>query len=91
MRRKQRRKDDIINSDEFILEVPTELRMRRKQRRKDDIINSTEERGYIMPQSYTPEFRKKIVRLHTEEGVPAKASLLSMGYPKPAFPSGAAN
>lgn len=44
-----------------------------------------------MPQSYTPEFRKKIVRLHTEEGVPAKASLLSMGYPKPAFPSGAAN
>ena len=45
----------------------------------------------VMPQSYTPEFRKKIVRLHTEEGVPAKASLLSMGYPKPAFPSGAAN
>ena len=44
-----------------------------------------------MPQSYTPEFRKKIVRLHTEEGVPAKASLLSMGYPKPAFPSGAVN
>ena len=44
-----------------------------------------------MPQSYTPEFRKKIVRLHTEEGVPAKASLLSMGYPNPAFPSGAAN
>ena len=44
-----------------------------------------------MPQSYTPEFRKKIVRLHTEEGVPAKASLLSMGYPKPAFPSGVVN
>ena len=68
MRRKQRRKDDIMNSDEFILEVPAELRMRRKQRRKDDIINSTEERGYIMPQRYTSEFRKKIVRLHTEEG-----------------------
>ena len=65
--------------------------MRRKQRRKDDIINSTEERGYIMPQRYTSEFRKKIVCLHTEEGVPAKASLLSRGYPKPAFPSGVAN
>ena len=80
-----------MNSDEFILEVPEELRMRRKQRRKDDIINSTEERGYIMPQRYTSEFRKKIVCLHTEEGVPAKASLLSRGYPKPAFPSGAVN
>ena len=39
MRRKQRKKDDIMNSDEFILEVPAELRMRRKQRKKDDIIN----------------------------------------------------
>ena len=41
MRRKQRKKDDIMNSDEFILEVPAELRMRRKQRKKDDIINLT--------------------------------------------------
>ena len=39
MRRKQRKKDDIMNSDEFILEVPAELRMRRKQRKKDDIMN----------------------------------------------------
>ena len=29
---------DIMNSDEFILEVPAELRMRKRQRRKDDII-----------------------------------------------------
>ena len=32
-------KHDIMNSDEFILEVPAELRMRRKQRKKDDIIS----------------------------------------------------
>ena len=25
-------------------------------------------KGIIMPQTYTPEFRKKIVRLHEEEG-----------------------
>ena len=29
---------DIMNSDEFILEVPAELRMRRSRRRKDDIM-----------------------------------------------------
>ena len=29
---------DIMNSNEFILEVPTELRMRRKQRKKEDIL-----------------------------------------------------
>ena len=29
---------DIMNSDEFILEVPAELRMRKRQRRKDDIM-----------------------------------------------------
>ena len=34
MRRKQRKKEDIMNSDEFILEVLAELRMRRKQRKK---------------------------------------------------------
>ena len=27
-----------MNSDEFILEVPAELRMRKRQRRKDDIM-----------------------------------------------------
>jgi hypothetical protein len=27
-----------MNSDEFILEVPAELRMRRSRRRKDDIM-----------------------------------------------------
>ena len=40
MRRKQRKKEDIMNSDEFILEVPAELRMRRKQRKKKDILYS---------------------------------------------------
>ena len=29
---------DIMNSDDFILEVPAELRMRRSRRRKDDIM-----------------------------------------------------
>ena len=33
---------DIMNSDEFILEVPAELRMRRSRRRKEDIMNSDE-------------------------------------------------
>ena len=27
-----------MNSNEFILEVPAELRMRRKQRKKEDIL-----------------------------------------------------
>ena len=40
MRRSRRRKEDIMNSDEFILEVPAELRMRRKQRKKEDILYS---------------------------------------------------
>ena len=31
---KNYKKYDIMNSDEFILEVPVELRMRRKQRKK---------------------------------------------------------
>ena len=31
-----------------------------------------------MSQSYTPEFKKKIVRLHIEEDVLTKASLQSM-------------
>ena len=31
-----------MNSDEFILEVPAELRMRRSRRRKEDIMNSDE-------------------------------------------------
>ena len=44
-----------------------------------------------MPQSYTPEFKKKIVRLHLEEGRTYKALLRNTAYRKPAFPSGAAN
>ena len=44
-----------------------------------------------MPQSYTPEFKKKIVRLHERKVVPTKASPLSMGYRKPAFLSGVAS
>lgn len=35
-----------------------------------------------MPQSYTPEFRKKIVRLHTEEGVPCKSITAEYGVSK---------
>ncbi|HCU02994.1 MAG TPA: hypothetical protein DF667_05085 [Roseburia sp.] len=31
-----------MNSDEFILEVPAELRMRRSRRKKEDIMNSDE-------------------------------------------------
>ena len=31
-----------MNSDDFILEVPAELRMRRSRRRKEDIMNSDE-------------------------------------------------
>ena len=44
-----------------------------------------------MPQSYAPEFKKKIVRLHAEEGRTYKASLRNTAYPKPAFPSGVVN
>ena len=40
MRRKQRKKEDIMNSNEFILEVPAELRMRRSRRKKEDILYS---------------------------------------------------
>lgn len=43
-----------------------------------------------MPQNYTPEFKKKIVRLHEEEGRTNK-SVTAVMYPKPAFPSGVAN
>ncbi len=39
-----------------------------------------------MSQSYTPEFKKKIVRLHIEEDVLTKASLQSMVYQKPVSP-----
>ena len=56
-----------------------------------------------MPQNYTPEFKKKIVRLHLEEGrtyksitaeygvSKARVSLQSMAYQKPVSPSGAVN
>lgn len=44
-----------------------------------------------MPQSYTSEFKKKIVRLHEEEGCTYKSITAEYGYPKPAFSSGAAN
>ena len=32
-----------MNSDEFILEVPAELRMRRRKRKKDDIMSAKPE------------------------------------------------
>ena len=35
-----------------------------------------------MPQSYTPEFRKKIVRLHTEEGRTYKSITAEYGVSK---------
>ena len=49
-----------------------------------------------MSQSYTPEFKKKIVRLHIEEGqlnhyILTKASLQSMVYQKPVSPNGVLN
>lgn len=36
-----------------------------------------------MPQSYTPEFRKKIVRLHTEEGRTYKSITAEYGCELP--------
>ena len=44
-----------------------------------------------MPQNYTPEFKKKIVRLIWRRDAPIKVSLQSMAYQKPASPSGAVN
>ena len=45
-----------------------------------------------MPQTYTPEFKKKIVRLHLEEkSMLTKASPLSMAYQKPASLNGVLN
>lgn len=44
-----------------------------------------------MPQSYTPEFKKKIVRLHEEEGRTYKSITAEYGYRKPAFLSGVAS
>ena len=44
-----------------------------------------------MPQSYLPEFKKKIVCIHLKKDVPKKESLQSMGYPKQASPSGVLN
>ncbi|MCI8400702.1 MAG: transposase [Lachnospiraceae bacterium] len=44
-----------------------------------------------MSQNYTPEFKKKIVRLHEEEGRTYKSITAEYGVSKPASPSGAAN
>ena len=44
-----------------------------------------------MPQSYTPEFKKKIVRLHEEEGRTYKSITAEYGVSKPAFLSGVAS
>lgn len=44
-----------------------------------------------MPQTYPPEFRKKIVRLHMEEGSTYKSIIAEYAYQKPAFPNGAEN
>ena len=42
----------------------------------------TEKRGSIMSQSYTPEFKKKIVRLHIEEGRTYKSITAEYGVSK---------
>ena len=44
-----------------------------------------------MPQTYTPEFRKKIVRLHEEEGRTYKSITAEYGVSKAASPSGVEN
>ena len=44
-----------------------------------------------MSQNYTPEFKKKIVRLHEEEGRTYKSITLNMAYPKPLSLHGANN
>lgn len=44
-----------------------------------------------MLQNYTPKFKKKIIRLHKEDGRTCKRISAEYGVPKPAFPSGAAN
>ena len=44
--------------------------------------NLTKKRGMIMPQSYEPEFRKKIVRLHLEEGRTYKSITAEYGVSK---------
>lgn len=38
-----------------------------------------------MPQSYTPEFRKKIVRLHLEEGRTYNSIIAEYGVSKPSI------
>lgn len=44
-----------------------------------------------MPQSYAPEFKKKLSVFIWKMGAPTKALLRNTAYQKPAFPSGAAN
>ncbi len=44
-----------------------------------------------MSQNYTPEFKRRLSASMRKKDEPTKASPLSMAYPKPASPSGAAN
>lgn len=44
-----------------------------------------------MPQSYTPEFKKKIVRLHLEEGRTYKSITAEYGVSKASISNGAVN
>ena len=44
-----------------------------------------------MNQHYEPEFKKKIVRLHLEEGRSLKDLQLNMEYQKQAYPTGQNN
>lgn len=44
-----------------------------------------------MPQSYTPEFKKRLFFSMRKKGAPTKVAPQSTVYPRPAFPNGAAN
>ena len=44
-----------------------------------------------MPQNYTPEFKKNIVRLHLEEGRTYKSITAEYGVSKAVSPNGAVN
>ena len=44
-----------------------------------------------MPQSYAPEFKRRLSASTQRKDEPTKASLRNTAYPKPAFPSGVVN
>ncbi len=50
--------------------------------RIQDIMKTIRKEVSIMPQNYTPEFKKKIVRLHEEEGRTYKSITAEYGVSK---------